>query len=91
MKKEEEEEEEVPEEAGKEVGGEEPDAAKSGDAAAAEEEEDDDSLALEEVEGDSAKLPRAVSNGVKKARKMMEEKKGCNVPVVNIPFVPQHR
>jgi bromodomain and PHD finger-containing protein 1 len=44
-------------------------------------------------EGDvDFRVPRAVSSGVKKARQMMEEKKGaCNVPVVNIPFVPQHR
>lgn len=42
----------------------------------------------EEIDGS---LPRTVSSGVKKARQMMEEKKGYNVPVVNIPYVPQHR
>ena len=35
---------------------------------------------------------RTVSNNVLRARKMMEERRGhSNVPVVNIPFVPQHR
>lgn len=45
------------------------------------------------VDGDEDfRVLRAVSSGVRKARKMMEEKKGsCSVPVVNIPFVPQHR
>lgn len=44
-------------------------------------------------EGDGEfKVPRVVSSGVRKARQMMEEKKGaCNLPVVNIPFIPQHR
>ncbi len=49
----------------------------------------------EEEGGDAdslSRMPRTVSSGVKKARQMMEEKKGgCNVPVVNIPYVPQHR
>ena len=44
-----------------------------------------------ESDSDSISMPRTVSSGVKRARKMMEEKKGCNVPVVNIPYVPQHR
>lgn len=45
------------------------------------------------VDGDEdCRMPRTVSSGVKKARQMMEEKKGSgNLPVVNIPFVPQHR
>ena len=42
-------------------------------------------------ESDLLRPPRAVSSGVRKARKMMKEKKGYNAPVVNIPFVPQHR
>lgn len=50
----------------------------------------------EEVEEEMGDLdlmqqPRTVSSGVRRARKMMEEKKGCNVPVVSIPYVPQHR
>lgn len=45
----------------------------------------------DDEECDSAKQPRMVSSGVKKARQMMEEKKGCNVPVVSIPHVPQQR
>lgn len=44
------------------------------------------------VDGDEDRQPRTVSSGVRMARRMMEEKKGaCNLPVVNIPFVPQHR
>lgn len=31
------------------------------------------------------------SKGVKRARKMIEERKGALQPVVNIPYVPQHR
>ncbi len=44
----------------------------------------------EEEDGDFGKHPRIVSSGVRKARQMMEEKR-YNVPVVSIPFVPQHR
>ena len=56
-----------------------------------------DKTEQESVEGEEGvdlelgKQPRTVSSGVKKARRMMEEKKGYNAPVVSIPYVPQHR
>lgn len=55
------------------------------------EEEEKEEGEGEEGDLDSGKHPRTVSSGVKKARKMMEEKKGYNVPVVSIPLIPQHR
>jgi len=43
-------------------------------------------------DSDDSKPHRVVSSNVLRARKMMEEKRGqSNVPVVNIPFVPQNR
>lgn len=53
---------------------------------------EESSVDREEGEGEASKLPpRTVSSGVRKARQMMQEKKGCNAPVVNIPYIPQHR
>lgn len=49
------------------------------------------SASTEGVESDPFRMPRTVSSGVKKARQMMEEKKGGNLPIVSIPYVPQHR
>ena len=46
----------------------------------------------EDGEKEVPRLHRVVSSSVIKARKMMEERIGySNVPVVNIPYVPQHR
>ena len=51
----------------------------------------------EEIDGAGAgKLPgkrqeKGESRGVIRARKMIEERKGTLQPVVNIPYVPQHR
>ena len=46
---------------------------------------------LPESNAESPYQPRTVSTGVKRARQILQEKKGSNVPVVNIPYVPQHR
>ena len=57
-----------------------------------EEEEGGGSEGEREGEKMAAKPRRTVSSNVIKARKMMEERIGYNnVPVVNIPYVPQHR
>lgn len=73
-------EEEVGEENGKE-----------GEGSAGGGEREEESMDVEGGDLESGKQPRTVSSGVKKARQMMEEKKGSNAPVVSIPYVPQHR
>lgn len=51
----------------------------------------------EDLEGEGAgkllgkRKGKGESKGVKRARKMLEKQKGSSQPVVNIPYVPQHR
>lgn len=56
------------------------------------ENEEEGDMSDGEGEKEMSRPQRTVSNNVIKARKMMDERIGySNVPVVNIPYVPQHR
>ena len=44
-----------------------------------------------EVDGEGKKLGKSESRVVKRARRMLEEQRAIHAPVVNLPYVPQHR
>ncbi len=48
-----------------------------------------DGATVEPTEGEEVKIKE--SKAIKKARKKMAERRNSMAPIVNIPYIPQHR